>query len=300
MIDVRRLRVLLELQRRGTLAEVALALHQTPSAVSQQLGLLEKEAGVELLRKSGRRVQLTPAAHTLAAYAAQIMDLLEQAHTEVARSDSTLRATVRVAVFQSAALAFMPQVLTILTEEHPGLRVTMTQREPETALRETWTRDFDLVIAEQYPGHAAPWHPELDRVELTTDALRLAIPATGPAFAAVESLRDAHSLPWVMEPRGAASRHWAEQACRTAGFEPDVRFETADLQAHMALISSGNAVALLPGLMTVSRPPGIKLLELPGNPRRTIFTSVRENSSALRSISEIRRVLAKVTHDLVA
>ncbi|WP_435298720.1 LysR substrate-binding domain-containing protein [Timonella sp. A28] len=299
MLDVRRLRVLLELQRRGTLADVATALHQTPSAISQQLNQLEKEAGTELLRKTGRRVQLTPAAHTLAGYAAHIMDLLEQAHNDVTQSETSLVGTVNVAVFQSAALALMPQVLVLAREEHPDLRITMTQREPETALRETWTRDFDLVIAEQYPGHAAPWHPELDRIELTTDALRLAVPDHN-GYAHVHALAEASTLPWVMEPRGTASRHWAEQACRQAGFEPDVRFETADLQAHLALIASGNAVALLPGLMTVTHPSMVRFVDLPGSPRRTIFTSARSAASTRSSIIELRRILSLVTHDLVA
>ena len=82
-----------------------------------------------------------------------------------------------------------------------------------------------------------------------------------------------------MEPRGAASRHWAEQACRSAGFEPDVRFETADLQAQIRLIESGNAVALMPDLVWTGRGTTARLLELPGNPHRTVFTSVRRSSA---------------------
>ena len=63
---------------------------------------------------------------------------------------------------------------------YPEVRIEMIQREPETALHETWARDFDLVIAEQYPGHAAPRYPELDRIKLTTDAIRLAVPPASP------------------------------------------------------------------------------------------------------------------------
>lgn len=152
----------------------------------------------------------------------------------------------------------------------------MTQREPETALYETWARDFDLVVAEQYPGHAAPHHSGLDRVILTSDAIRLATPPVGLGGETVSSLADTASMPWVMEPpRGAASRHWAEQACRSAGFEPDVRYETADLQAQIRLIESGNAVALMPDLVWTGRTRTVQLLDLPGLPKRTVFTSTR-------------------------
>ncbi|MGY3319375.1 LysR family transcriptional regulator [Arthrobacter sp. TE12232] len=299
MLDVRRLRLLRELKIRGTLAEVAEALQYSPSSVSQQLALLEKEAGVELLRKTGRRVQLTPQAEVLVAHTSQLLETLEQAEADLAASLTTVTGTVRIAVFQSAALALMPGTLTRMTSSYPEVRVEMTQREPETALHETWARDFDLVIAEQYPGHAAPHYAELDRVALTRDAIRLAVPPSSPGRTAIRTLADTAGLPWVMEPRGAASRHWAEQACRSAGFEPDVRFETADLQAQIRLIESGNAVALMPDLVWTGRGTSAQLLDLPGNPHRTVFTSVRRSSAKRPALLAAREILAATAASIV-
>lgn len=293
MLDVRRLRLLRELKIRGTLADVAEALKYSPSSVSQQLALLEKEAGVELLRKTGRRVQLTPQAEVLVAHTAQLLETLERAESDLAASLTTVAGTVRIAVFQSAALALMPDALTMIHRDYPEVRMEMVQREPETALHETWARDFDLVIAEQYPGHAAPHWPGLDRRKLTSDAIRLAVPAAELDRHGITSIADTADSAWVMEPRGAASRHWAEQACRSAGFEPDVRFETADLQAQIRLIESGNAVGLMPDLVWTGRSTTARLLDLPGNPRRTVFTSVRRASAERPAIVACRDVLAK-------
>jgi DNA-binding transcriptional LysR family regulator len=298
MLDVRRLRLLRELSLRGTLAEVAEALHQSPSSVSQQLSQLEREVGVPLLRKAGRRVRLTPAAELLVGHTDAILQRLEQAESEVTALGEEAAGTLRVAVFQSAALAFMPQLLADLTARHPRLRVTMTQREPEQALYETWVREFDLVVAEQYPGHSAPWHPELDRDPLTTDALRLAVPPSGAPWSAITSIEDAADVPWVMEPQGAASRHWALQMCRTAGFEPDVRYETADLQAHVALVETGNAVALLPGLMGVRRTPEVRMVPLPGAPRRTVFTATRASLADTPAVEACRASLHRIMRTL--
>ncbi|ABK05261.1 DNA-binding transcriptional LysR family regulator [Arthrobacter sp. PvP102] len=299
MLDVRRLRLLRELKIRGTLAEVADALQYSPSSVSQQLALLEKEAGVQLLRKTGRRVQLTPQAEVLVAHTAHLLETLEQAEADLAASLTTVSGTVRIAVFQSAALALMPGTLTRMAATYPEVRIEMVQREPETALHETWARDFDLVIAEQYPGHAAPRYAELDRLRLTGDAIRLAVPGADKGMPPVRSLEDTADLAWVMEPRGAASRHWAEQACRSAGFEPDVRYETADLQAQIRLIESGNAVGLMPDLVWTGRETSAQLLLLPGNPHRTVFTSVRRSSAKRPAILAAREVLA-VTADSIA
>ena len=284
MLDLRRLRLLRELKIRGTIAAVAEALAYSPSSVSQQLALLETEAGVPLLTKVGRRVQLTPQAEVLVTHTTQLLERVELMEAELDSSLTEVRGTVRLAVFQSAALGIIPQALTLLATEYPALRVEITQREPENALFEVWARDFDLVIAEQYPGHAAPRQPELDRLALCRDELRLG---------GSDSLSAASTRAWVMEPRGTASRHWAEQLCRTAGFEPDVRFETADLQAHIRLVQSGHAVALLPDLVWGGREPSISLVSLPGSPTREVFTSVREASRERPSIVALRDVLER-------
>lgn len=159
MLDVRRLRILRELAQRGTLAEVATALHQSPSSVSQQLSQLEREAGAELLRKVGRRVELTPAGELLVEHAADILSRLERAAAEVSALGSTVTGTVHIAAFQSAALAFIPQLLATLAREHPRLKMTFSQRLPEHALAEARSAGLDLVIAQQYPHHPAPCMP---------------------------------------------------------------------------------------------------------------------------------------------
>ncbi|MGV8858496.1 LysR family transcriptional regulator [Rhodoglobus sp.] len=294
MLDVRRLRLLRELKLRGTIAAVASALSYTPSAVSQQLALLEEEARVPLLVKAGRRVQLTPEAELLVEHTVALLERLELMEAEIHSSLTEVRGTVRLAVFQSAALGIIPQALSVIAREYPQLRIEMTQREPESALFETWTREFDLVIAEQYPGHAAPRHPDLDMIPLYADELSLAVPiASG-----ITTLAEAAGSSWVMEPRGTASRHWAEQQCRRAGIEPDVRFETADLQAHIRLVESGHATAILPGLVWGSRTPSVELHPMPGLPRRTVFTSVRDSSVSRPSIIACREVLEEVVQAL--
>ncbi len=287
MLDVRRLRLLRELKIRGTLAGVADALAYSPSAVSQQLALLEKEVGVPLLQKVGRRVQLTPQAEILVAHTAHVLERLELAEAEVTASLTTVSGTVRVAVFQSAAHAVIPQALTLLATDYPDLRVEITEREPELGLFEVSARDFDLVIAEQYPGTTRQHRPDLDRIPLAMDALRLAVSPT-----AASTLAEAATLPWVMEPADTASRHWATQLCRSAGFEPDVRFETADLIAHIRLIESGNAVGILPDLVWAGAAPSVHLVDLPGRPQRTVFTSARRSSADRPGVLAVRAALA--------
>lgn len=294
MLEVKRLRLLREFAIRGTISEVAEALSYSPSAVSQQLTLLEQETGTALLRKVGRRLVLTPQGERLVADTEEVLNALERAETTLRDPEQELVGVVRVGAFQSAVLHLLPTALSSLRTRHPQLRTEVVQHEPETALHENWARGFDLVIAEQYPGHAAAHHPGLVREVLGLDQIWLAVPAVqSPEFRGVETISEARNLPWVMEPHGAASRHWAEQACRSAGFEPEVRYETADIQAHLRLVESGNAVALVNGLSVHEREGGIRLYELPGAPSRTIFTSTRESNMRHPAIIAVREALTE-------
>lgn len=293
MLDVRKLRLLLELDARGTVTAVAQALSYSPSSVSQQLSALEKECGVQLLQKVGRRVQLTPQAEILVRHTADILDLLDEAESELTTSLTTVTGVVRIAVFQSAAHAIVPRALSILAGEYPDLRVEVTEREPEQGLFEVAARDFDLVIAEQYPGSTRGLRTGLDRVALATDPIRLASSAELKARIRASSLAEAADLPWVMEPLGTAARTWAVQRCREAGFEPDVRYETADLVAHIRLIRSGNAVGLLPDLVWADERPSVELVELPDNPHRTVFTAARRSSAGRPGVVACRDALAR-------
>lgn len=293
MFDLHRLRLLRELKHRGTLAAVASALSYSPSSVSQQLSLLESEAGVKLLEPVGRRVRLTPQAEILVAHTEAVLERLERAEADIAASLSDLTGTLRVASFQTAALALMPTALSRLRTDHPNLRVHLTQSEPEHALPALLARDFDLVIAEEYPGNPSPRHPELEYEDLCDDPLRLA----GPTM--THTLPDLADHPWVMEPAGTAARHWAVTLCRDVGFEPDVRFESTDLLLHLRLVEQGHAAAFLPDLVWHGRAPTIPLSTLPGGRHaRRLLTVVRRGSSAHPAVRSCRTALRRSVQGL--
>lgn len=300
MLDVNRLRMLVELSRRGTLSAVAEALSYSKATVSQQLSALEREVGVPLLRRVGRGVQFTSQGNVLVAESIGILDRLEHAEVAVAESLTEVTGTVRIAVFQTAAHALLPPALLSLRERHPALRVDVTESDPESSLEGVASRDFDLMLAEQYPGHKRPLKNDLDRVVLAHDRIALARRSGSESRADAESaLRATADEPWVLEPAGTASRAWAEQLCRTAGFEPDVHFEVADLTTHVRLIRAGLAVGLLPELFWAGEQPRVELTPLPGAPRREIFSSARRVSAAAPSIRAVREALSEAAQTIL-
>ncbi|WP_448262028.1 LysR family transcriptional regulator [Microbacterium aurum] len=290
MFELRRLRLLHELAQRGTLAAVAEALSYSPSTISQQLAQLERDAGVPLLVPEGRRVRLTEHGAALAAHAARALEADEQIRAELEALQPGI-APVRVAVLQTAARTVMPAALTLLAERAPRLRVELAEVPPEEGLFELAARGFDLAIAEQYPGLTREHRSGLERRTLGTDPIRIADARGGRGELSMLADRA-----WVMEPRGTAAREWAVQQCRAAGFEPDVRFELADLAAHVQLIAAGHAVGLLPDLLWAGRRPqadGIALTDLPGSPVREIFTAERRAAAPCPGIRLVREAIAE-------
>lgn len=275
MLDLRRLRLLVELSRRGTIAAVAQALSYSSSTVSTQLSVLEKEAGAALLEPAGRRVRLTPAGTLLVAHGTQMLAQAERAEAELAALHGTPTGTVRLAAFQSAALALLPDVLLRLREQHPDLRVELVEAEPESALPALAAGDFDLVLAEEYPGHPRALPAGLTRQDLLTDSLHLVVPST---WAGVASLADLRERPVAVEPAGSTAHDWAVRVCREAGFEPDVVCTSTDLQIHLRMARHGLAAALLPALASAHQTPGVRVVDLPGLPVRQVFVATREGA----------------------
>src|SRR4051794_39317056 len=105
MLDLRRLRLLHELRRLGTVSAVADALSYSPSTVSQQLRVLEREAGTPLFEPAGRRVRLTDAAIVLAEHADVLLAGAERAQADLAAAAAgAVAGVVRARAFPHAGL----------------------------------------------------------------------------------------------------------------------------------------------------------------------------------------------------
>jgi len=269
LLELRRLRLLRELSHRGTITAVGEALHLSPSGVSQQLNQLESEVGVPLLERVGRKLRLTEAARALVAHTDAILSRLELARAEVASLSGPPRGTVRIASFQTATHALVLPVLAELNK-HEYLSVQLSVVEPESALPSLLSRNFDIVIGEDYPGSPAEVVDGIERTHLCADPLRFAV--ADPER--IPDICHARDEVWVMEPRGSAARMWATNLCRDAGFEPNVGFESDDMTTHVELVRRGHAVGFLPNLVWNGRRPVVPLITLPGQ-TRTLYTAMR-------------------------
>lgn len=286
MIDVRRLRLLRELDSRGTVAATAAALHLTPSAVSQQLSALAKETGVRLLDPAGRRVRLTPAARVLLDHADAIFAQLERAEADLAAFDEGRVGSVTVAAFPTAIAGIVVPALAALRESRPRLRMTVLDLPEPDCFDLLVAGDIDVTVSITYSA-ARPADRRLMEIPLMDDPLDIALPREHP-YAAADAVPLAvlNQETFISSRPGTPCNEVALGACAAAGFVPRIEHRTDDFAAVYGLIAAGCGVGFIPRLAGLSSTPQVVLRPIAEPiPVRPIFAAIRRGSQQAPHVS---------------
>jgi DNA-binding transcriptional LysR family regulator len=298
VLDVHRLRLLLEFAERGTIAATAAALGYTPSAVSQQLAALERETGAQLLDRTARAAELTEAGRRLAAHAAEILSLVEAAQADLAAPEPTGR--VAISAFPTAAVAFAP-ALTRTARAHPGLSMLLRQTSGREVLRLVKAGQVDVAIVDDWTGRLAAGQQALRFFPLLTDPLVLVVPrrhwaADQRVPVALHKLRDE---PWLAPPAGEASRQAVDQVLAAAGGAAEAPSEFEGLATILSLVARGIGVAILPRLTLAAGEGRVAVRELPGpSPARNLYAVARASAARRPAVAVIIRALTAAARGL--
>jgi DNA-binding transcriptional LysR family regulator len=303
MLELRRLRLLRELNERGTIAAVADALQFTPSAVSQQLAMLEREAGVRLLERAGRGVRLTDPALVLVEHADALLARAALAEADLAAAARTVTGRGRIAGFQSVLLRIALPAIDALARDAPRLRCEVVEAEPEQALPALALGDLDLVLGDEWQHQPIALPKGLVRHELHGDPVHLVLPARHPA---ARRHRDAVPLAELAGETWAAGHGamgWELMITRTCrelgGFDPDIRHRTNDATVALALVARGLAVTLLPDLPLPARRSGIALRGIAeGSATRAIYAVTRAADASRPSTGALLAAVRDAAADL--
>lgn len=296
MLDLNRLAMLRELEARGSIAAVSRAIGISSSAISQQLAKLEAEVGMKLLEPVGRQVRLTQVGVTLARRADEVIRMLEQTEAELEQTSTRVQGVVRFASFSTFALRYLPEVLRRMAASHPDVVVEFTQVDPTDALNAVTRRRADLAITDEYPHIPRAVAPDMTRTFLLRDPIEVYAPR------AVQHPSDLSTSAWIFEPAETDAALWATRTCREAGFEPIVRFTSANLRIHHSLVQAGEAAAFLPRML-LGTPDD--LLNIPEHPvawsgpelYRDVYAVTRRGGAIRPAVSALLRHLADVVAD---
>jgi DNA-binding transcriptional LysR family regulator len=295
MLDTHRLRLLREFAERGTIAAAAAALGYTPSAVSQQLAALEREAGAVLLDRTARAAELTDAGRRLVEHAELILAMVEAAEADISAAGPTGRVTVTA--FPTAAVAFGP-ALVRRVRAHPGLTLLLRETQGEEGLRLVRSGEVDVALVADWSGRMTSAGPGDSGVlrffRLLRDPMMLVLPRGHPAAdpgkpVDLDMLRDE---PWLAAPVGEPSRQAVDRLLASTGGMPPAPWEFEGLSTILSLVARGIGIAALPRLTLAVGDRRVTVRELPGpGQARDVYAVARASSIRRPSVAVILAAL---------
>ncbi|MDT0269843.1 LysR family transcriptional regulator [Streptomyces sp. DSM 44915] len=280
MLDLRRLEILHRFAARGTITATAADLGYSPSAVSQQLAALEREAGVALLERTAQRASLTDAGRELAEHAARILAATEAAQSRMRARVGVVGGRVAVGCVPALAPALAPQ-LAILQRENPELTVVAHETVATTAAAAVLDRRHDLAVIDDWSGRPPDEVAGLAVHRLRREEVVLGVPADHPLaerpqrpVSAARLRETVQRWTWLCAPAGQLSRAAGDQRLAAAQADPPRRWEFQGLHILATLVATGAGVALLPAGIARDQ-PGVTGLRLAPRMGRDILALTR-------------------------
>lgn len=276
MLDVRRLQVLLAIVEEGSVTAAAAALGYTPSAVSQQLLRLEREAGQPLLDRHARGMRPTDAGLVLATHARKVVRQLAAAEADLQDIAGVRRGSVTLGTFPTVGSSFLPLAVRRYRELYPDIALTISSGREDHLVR---------MLEEGAVAMSFLWDYEWDRV--TNDELVLTELFTDPTVLLVGASHrlarrrtvDIGALadePWIIRAGGHPVVEVLERSAVAAGFSPTIAFQANDYQEAQAMVSVGLGIALAPRTATVNQHPDVRVISLGSSaPSRRVLVAHR-------------------------
>ena len=298
MLDVKRLRILREVAQQGSFSAAGKALCSSPqSAVSQQIATLEREVGMQLLDRTREGPKLTDAGRVLVSHAEAAIARLDEAERELAAIAGLEGGELRLASFPSASATVLTEAVSIFHRRYPKVRLSVADAEPEESLPRLRAGALDLALTFDYPSVPHSDERDLDRTLVLTESMHLALPAQPrpglpPGRPAHRGFEDTE---WLCGSRPSTCGEVVFRACRDAGFEPRIGFESDDYHVMQGFIAAGLGVTLLPDLALATLRSDLVVRPTdPPAPKRRVWAATRAEGARSPATDEMLSILVEV------
>lgn len=273
-MDPRRVVLFAQALEHRSLTRAAHAAHVSQPSLSRQIASLEREAGVRLINRTPDGISATAAGEKLLRRARAIRAQLDHARQELDEVLGLGAGRLRLAAFPTAAATIALEALLSLRTGHPGVAVTIEERDRRSALDAIRTGRVDIALTFT-DLDSWPQDDLLDASVLMKEPMLIALSADHPKAAADRlTLRSLAASPWITGTDSGAPG-LIEKACQAAGFEPRVVARLDNQPAIQAAIAAGVGVTLVPALAVRHAPAGIAFRHLsPREPTRTVLVHV--------------------------
>jgi DNA-binding transcriptional LysR family regulator len=300
MLDLKRLRVLREVAERGSFSAAADSLYVSQSAISQQITALEAEVGSQLLLRLRTGPVLTDAGSLLVGHAEAAMARLEQAERDLDQLSGRGSGELRMISFPSASVTIVSRAARYFHERFPGVRLSLTEGDPEYSLPDLKRGDADLVLAYDFEIDSIGPDRDLILTHLLDEEMHVALPADHPladeGCIRLDQLADEN---WLCGTGDGSCRRLTVGSCERAGFQPNVLYESDDYNVMQAFIASGMGVTLLPDLALLAKHPDVAIVDVaPEPPVRRIWAVTLGAGSRSNATEAMIEILAEASNEI--
>ncbi|PDO09272.1 MAG: LysR family transcriptional regulator [Candidatus Reconcilbacillus cellulovorans] len=251
-MELRQLYYFVKVARKQHVTQASEELHVAQSAVSRQIHQLEEELGVPLFAQKGRNVQLTPVGRMFLGRVEAILADLDRAVQEIREFLDPERGEVRIGFPHSLGISMLPTAIAAFRKEHPNVRFRLRQGTYSSLIRDVIQGDVDLAFVSPFPEN----HDRVVGELLLTEELYAVLPPQHPLAGRSEiRLDELRDEPFVMFSEMYSLRGIVLDACRKAGFVPNVGFEGEETDTIRSLVAAGMGVSLLPEMALVETGP---------------------------------------------
>jgi len=259
MIDLAALVSLRAVDREGSVVAAADALGFTPSAVSQQVKRLERQAGVPLLERVGRGVMLTAPGRHLVDSGAQLLADLERIEAGLHRQAGTVAGTLRLTAFSTAMRGMVAPIVRDLRAAHPDLTLTLAEREPWDTVDLVASGQSDLGVVHSWGDVPISIPEHLAITPLARDVADVVVPRDHRlAERRTITPRDLVDEDWIATPEGTICRQWLTRMYDGTGRLPRIAHQSMEFDSHVALVRAGLGIALIPRMGRAPLPDDVR------------------------------------------
>jgi len=296
MLDVKRLRILREVAARGSFSAAAEALFLSQSAVSQHIATLEREVGMTLVERTRQGPKLTPAGEVLVFHANAAIARLEQAERELAAIAGLEGGELRLASFPSASATLLTKAVSEFVNRYPRVRLSVAEAEPEESVPKIRAGELDLALTFDYPSVPFADDRDVESTLLLTESMHVALPVDHPLAAEekvdLAALRDEA---WLCGQCPSSCADAIKEACRAAGFEPRIAFQSDDYHVLQGFVAANLGVTLLPDLAlpTLRDDIVVRPTDPPAAVRR-VWATTRPAGARSAATDAMREILVEV------
>lgn len=291
MFDLTALRSLEAVHTHGSVVAAAQALGFTPSAISQQIKRLERQSGVELLERVGRGVILSGPGRILVEQGARIAADLERLETDLHAHAGEVTGDVALIGFSTAMRGLIGPVAADLMATHPGLRIRLREVEPWQAVDEVTGGQADVAVVHRWGDVPIAIPDHLDRTTVHRDEAEVIVRDDHPlANRRTVTPHDLTDERWIATPEGTICRQWLQRMYAGTGRLPVIEHTSMEFDSHLALVSAGLGIALVPRLGRAPLPANTRAVAVtdpvPEREVLAVWRRSQDRSPAVRALVE--------------